>query len=118
MIVQFKMEVNEDIIEFKSIGKLDGNVLSFKDMNNKQNKIEVYILEDEIKIIQQGTTSMQNNHILNKKTEGFYEGAHNVKGKTNCLTKVLNVEKNKIYIEYDFYFNGQLASNNKLLINY
>ncbi len=118
MIVEFKMNVNDEIIEFKSIGKLDGNVLSFKDRNNKDNLIKLYLLEDQVILSQEGITSMENTHILNKKTNGFYKGMHGVDGITNCFTKELIIKEKEVYIEYDFYFNGNLASNNILLIKY
>lgn len=118
MIVEFKMKIDDDIIEFKSIGKIKENVIEFKDMNNKQNLISVYLLEEQIVIIQNGTTQMENNYILNKKTEGYYKAEHNVSGITHCYTKVLNIAENMIYIEYDFYFNKNFASNNTLLIKY
>ncbi|MFI3251719.1 MAG: DUF1934 family protein [bacterium] len=118
MIVNFKMIINDETIEFNSIGKLNENVLSFKDMNNKQNIIDVYILEEQVIIIQDGTTKMKNEYILNKKTEGYYSGAHNVEGVTHCITHELKINPKEIYIKYDFYFNNQLASNNILLIKY
>ncbi len=118
MIVHFKMEVNEEIVEFKTIGKLTQNILQFKDMNNKQNTILVEILEDKIIIEQLGTTTMKNTHILNVKTDGYYKGAHNVEGPTNCITTNLIIENNYIEIDYIFYFNNNLASENKLTIKY
>ncbi len=118
MIVEFKMVIDDDIIEFKSIGKLKDNVLEFKDMNNKQNIIKVYLLEEQIIISQEGITKMENNYVLSKKTEGFYSGQHNVSGVTHCDTKVLDIKQNLIYIEYDFYFNNNFASNNTLFIKY
>ncbi len=118
MIVEFKMIIDDDTIEFKSIGKLNENVLTFKDMNNKENTISIYILEEQIIVLQDGVTKMENNYVLNKKTEGFYKGQHNVNGVTHCNTKVLEIKKNEIYIEYEFYFNNNFASNNTLLIKY
>ena len=41
MIVSFKMDINGETIEFKSIGKLKDNILTFKDMNNKDNLITI-----------------------------------------------------------------------------
>ncbi len=118
MIVEFKMIINDDVIEFKSIGKLKDNELTFKDMNNKENNIIIQFLNNSIKVIQEGKTKMENTHILNKKTEGFYIGSHNINAVTNCYTKSIEWHNNSVYIEYDFYFNKELASKNKLFIKY
>lgn len=118
MIVEFKMVIDDYTIEFKSIGKKEDNVLTFKDMNNKDNTITVYILEEQIIVLQNGVTQMENTYTLNKKVEGFYKGLHNINGVTHCDTKVLNINENEIYIEYDYYFNNNFASNNTLLIKY
>ncbi|MFI3329504.1 MAG: DUF1934 family protein [bacterium] len=118
MIVEFKMIIDDDIIEFKSIGKLQNNELVFQDRNNKENNIKVQFLNNMIKVIQEGSTTMENTHILDQKIDGFYKGAHNVNGVTSCYTKKLDWHNNSLYIEYDFYFNGNLASKNKLFIKY
>ncbi len=118
MIVEFKMKIDDEIIQFKSIGKLKDNVLEFKDMNNRQNIISIYLLEEQIIVVQDGLTKMENNYLLNKKTEGYYHGQHGVSGVTHCDTFVLNIKENEIYIEYKFYFNNNFASNNTLLIKY
>ncbi len=118
MIVEYKMLVNEEIIEFKSIGKFKENVLEFKDKNNKENTILIYFLEDIVIITQEGITNMQNTYKINEKTEGFYKSSYNINSKTYCYTKQLNITKNELFIEYDFYFDGEFSSNNTLLIKY
>lgn len=118
MIVDFKMKINDDTIEFKSIGKLNENLLSFKDMNNKENTINIYLLEEQIIIEQKGFTNMKNNYIQGQKTDGFYNTQHNIEAITHCYTKVMKIENKSIYIEYDFFFNDEYASTNILLIKY
>lgn len=118
MIVEFKMIINDDVIEFKSIGKFQNEELSFKDMNNKQNTIKIQFLNRKIKVIQEGLTSMENNYILGQNIDGYYKGSHNIDAVTSCYTKTLEWHNNSLYIEYDFYFNKELASKNKLFIKY
>ncbi len=118
MIVSFKMHIDEDIIEFKSIGKLKNNILSFKDMNNKQNIITVEILYKEIVIYQSGSIEMEQPYRLDEKTKGFYNGNFGVKMTTFCFTRELKIEKGHIFIDYDYYSGDNYLSNNKLTIIY
>lgn len=118
MIVSFKMQIDDELIEFKSIGKLKNNILTFKDMNNKQNTITIEILYKEVVIYQSGSIEMEQTYRLNEKTKGFYHGNFGVKMTTFCFTKELKIEKGQIFIDYDYYSDDNYLSNNKLMIIY
>ncbi len=119
MVITFKMDNGEDVIEFRAIAKQKNNILTFADKNNKQNTITVEIESDsEVNIYQSGTIDMQQSHKLKQKTEGYYHGQHGVSMQTACFTKEIIVNQEGIFINYDYFSNDNLVSSNKLTIIY
>ena len=81
----------------------------------------LFFQDDSIKIQREGQISMIQEFILNEEVHGTYETEFGSLA-TMSFTKVLDVSADtisgEIYLEYDFYLNGEQVSTIQLAIEY
>ena len=115
--INLKLQNNDEIILKKNIeANKKNNILSFKYDNDS---IEIKINKDNIVMKKENNESILSfNFIKNKKTESkYFIKELNFYIDTDILTKEISIKDNKIYIEYDLWFQDEYSGDFKYEID-
>ena len=116
-LIDYKIKnIEEDLIKKNIDAIYENNILTFKD---EKDSIKLIINNDNITMIKDNLSSKTTlNFILNKKTDSEYEiKLLNTIIDLKVLTNKLEISKERIYIEYEIWFDSEYSGKFKYEIN-
>ena len=116
-LIDYKIKNNEEDLIKKNIDAMyENNIITFKD---EEDSIKLIINNDNITMVKDNLSSKTTlNFILNKKTDSEYEiKLLNTIIDLKVLTNKLEISKERIYIEYEIWFDSEYSGKFKYEIN-
>ena len=118
MLVEFMMITDDIQHQFKAMGKMKGNTLSFPDKMIPNTLIDIIFDDDMLIINRHGKTEMYQEFKLNHKLKGIYKNDMGLELEIYSDTLELSISEHEVAILYDFYIENDKQSRNKLIIKY
>lgn len=117
MIVTFHSIDNEnEKVFFKTKGEQKENSIFFKDESMPNTTIELKIEASSVELIRSGDYNTNMLFQKNKKTKAYYRNNLGLEFDFYVETKVLDIKKNKISIEYNMFLFEEEISTHKIWI--
>lgn len=97
-------------VSFQSEASQVDNGITFEDKSYPHTNIQLTFLDDSFVLTRTGNVTMYMAFQLNKDTKGTYKNVEGLEFDFYVHTKSLNMQKNKIKVEYDMLVDQEVVS--------